>query len=128
VTRCIDLFIDAPMPLGELAEALGRLCGLTFVGDVAGERWTVQDAAASAELIVHHLHDDRHLALETYPFDLFAHIERIDGVERADRGATELLRSVFAAVRADGRFRALLVFDLQHVLDRTGSEPAAEPS
>ena len=36
MSRCIDLFIDSPAPLEELATALGTLSGLTFIGAATG--------------------------------------------------------------------------------------------
>jgi hypothetical protein len=125
MSRCIDLFIDAPVPLDELAAALGRLTGVTFVGAVEGSHWVVRDGEAAAELAEHRFGDDRHLLLTRYRYDLFA---RVDSDKLADGADAALLRKVFAALRADGRYPALLVFDLQHVLDRADGPPVPEVS
>jgi hypothetical protein len=123
MTRCIDLFIDATEPLDELAPTLGRLTGVTFVGLVEGSHWALSDGAARALLAEHDFADDRHLLLTRYRYDLFS---RVNAVNFADSAEAALLRRVFAAVRADGRYPALLVFDLQHVLDRTDAPRAPE--
>jgi hypothetical protein len=116
MTRCIDLFIDATEPLDALAAALGQLTGVTFVGPVEGSHWALSDGPATALLAEHDFADDRHLLLTRYRYDLSS---RVNTVNFADSAEVTLLRRVFAAVRADGRYPALLVFDLQHVLDRT---------
>jgi hypothetical protein len=125
MSRCIDLFIDAPVPLDELAAALGRLIGIPFVGAVKGCQWVLRDGEAAAVLAEHGFDDDRHLRLSRYRYDLFA---RVDADSVVDCAETELFRRVFAAIRADGTYPALLVFDLQHVLDRAGVPGAAEAS
>ena len=117
MSRCIDLFIDSPAPLEELAATLGSLAGLSFIGSVEGTHWGVRDGEAFAELAEHDFDDDRYVLASKYRYDLFARVEA-GGV--ADSASTAMLRRIFAALKADGRYPALLVFDLQHVLDRSG--------
>jgi hypothetical protein len=125
MSRCIDLFIDAPVGLDELAALLGRLIGIPFVGAVEGSQWVLRDGDVAAVLAEHRFDDDRHLLLKRYRYDLFA---RTDAHSALDSPETELLRRVFAAIRADGTYPALLVFDLQHALDQVGAPGAAEAS
>ncbi len=115
MSRCIDLFIDAPLPLDELARVLAERSGVTFVGAVEGSHWVLQDGDAAAELVEHDFADDRHLLLSRYRYDLFA---RVDADNFGECPQVALLRRVFAAVRSEGSYPALLVFDLQHLLDR----------
>jgi hypothetical protein len=124
MSRCIDLFIDAPLPVDDLAAELGRLTGITFVGAVEGSRWVVRDGDAAAELVEHDFVDDRHLVLSRYRYDLFA---MVDGDHVAECPNVVLLRRVLAALRDDGRYPALLVFDLQHALDRADGRAAPGP-
>jgi hypothetical protein len=115
MSRCIDLFIDSPAPLEELAATLGTLAGLTFIGSVEGTHWGVRDGEGFAELAEHDFDDDRNVLVSRYRYDLFARVEP-GGV--ADSASAAMLRRIFAALKADGRYPALLVFDLQYVLDR----------
>jgi hypothetical protein len=117
MSRCIDLFIDSPAPLEELAATLGTLAGLSFIGSVEGTHWGVRDGEAFAELAEHDFDDDRNVLVSKYRYDLFARVEP-GGV--ADSASAAMLRRIFALLKADGRYPALLVFDLQHVLDRSG--------
>ncbi len=119
MSRYIDLFIDSPAPVEELAATLGTLAGVSFVGSLEGTHWGVRDGEGFAELAEHDFDDDRHLVVSRYRYDLFARVEPGDATESASAG---LLRRIFAAVKADGRFPALLVFDLQHLLERAGGE------
>jgi hypothetical protein len=117
MSRCIDLFIDSSAPLEELATALGTLSGLTFIGAPDGSHWGVRDGEGFAELAEHDFDDDRNVLVSKYRYDLFARVEA-GGV--AESAAAAMLRRIFAALKADVRHPALLVFDLQHVLDKTG--------
>jgi hypothetical protein len=119
MSRYIDLFIDSPAPVEELAATLGTLAGVSFVGSLEGTHWQVRDGEGFAELAEHAFDDDRHLAVSRYRYDLFARVEAGGANETASAG---LLRRIFAAVKADGRYPALLVFDLQHLLDQAGGD------
>ncbi len=120
MSRCIDLFIDSSAPLDELAAKLGTLSGLSFVGSVEGTHWGVRDGEAFAELAEHDFDDDRQLVVSKYRYDLFARVESGSASEGA---SAAMLRRIFAALKADGTYPALLVFDLQHVLDRVAGRP-----
>jgi hypothetical protein len=120
MSRCIDLFIDAAAPLDELAEKLGTLSGLTFIGSAEGTHWGVRDGEGFAELAEHDFADDRQLLVSKYRYDLFARVESGSDGEGA---SAAMLRRIFAVVKADGTYPALLVFDLQHVLDRAAGRP-----
>src|SRR3954467_5437389 len=71
MSRCIDLFIDSPAPLEELATALGTLSGLTFIGAADGSHWGVRDGEGFAELAEHDFDDDRNVVVSRYRYDLF---------------------------------------------------------
>jgi hypothetical protein len=125
MSRCIDLFIDSPAPLDELAAALGKLSGLSFIGSAEGTHWGVRDGDGFAELAEHDFDDDRQLVVSRYRYDLFARIESGSPTEGA---SAVMLRRIFAAIKADGSYPALLVFDLQHVLERAAGRPVPDSS
>jgi hypothetical protein len=114
MSRCIDLFVDAPLELDKFAETLGELTGLSFIGDTEGSRWILRQDDAVAELVVHDFVDDRHLLLSRYRYDLLA---RVDGPSLLESPEARLLRRVLSAIKADGQYAAVLVFDLQHTVD-----------
>jgi hypothetical protein len=125
MSRCIDLFIDSPAPLDELAATLGTLSGLSFIGSAEGTHWGVRDGEGFAELAEHDFDDDRQLVVSKYRYDLFARVESGSGAEGA---SAQMLRRIFAAQKADGTHPALLVFDLQHVLDRVAGRTLPDGS
>jgi hypothetical protein len=114
MSRCIDLFIDAPLELDKFAETLGELVGLSFIGGTEGSPWILRQDDAVAELVVHDFVDDRHLLLSRYRYDLLA---RVDGPSVLESLEARLLRRVLSAIKADGQYAAVLVFDLQHIVD-----------
>jgi hypothetical protein len=114
MSRCIDLFIDAPLELDKFAETLGELVGLSFIGGTEGSPWILRQDDAVAELVVHDFVDDRHLLLSRYRYDLLA---RVDGPSVLESPEARLLRRVLSAIKADGQYAAVLVFDLQHIVD-----------
>jgi hypothetical protein len=115
MSRCIDLFIDADLALEPLAVRLGELTGMTFIGDVDGASWLLRQGDAVARLARHGFEDDRHLRFSRYPYDLSC---RLDSRNALDSPEAKLLRQVLGAVKADGTYPAMLVFDLQHVVDQ----------
>jgi hypothetical protein len=111
--------------LGELAAAIGRLTGIPLVGAVEGSQWVLRDGEGAAVLGEHRFDNDRHLLLRRYRFDLSA---KVDADNVIDCAEPVLMRRVFAAIRADGTYPALLVFDLQHLLDRADVPAVPEVS
>jgi hypothetical protein len=123
MSRSIDLFIDAPLDIDELAVAIAKLTGFAFA-QAPGRRGLVLTAGdATAELGVHDFIDDRDLLFSRYRYVLSATVTSDRSINESPEAA--LLRRIFSAVKADHRYPSLLVFDLQHLLDR--SEPPAPP-
>jgi hypothetical protein len=135
VSRCIDLFIDAPVDLDEFAVGLARLTGLAFAKhgdnaegaeDLERPQYLTHQGDVVLTLGEHDFVDDRQLLLSSYRYDLYA---RVSTDQVLDSPEAHLLRQVLSLVRAEGRHPALLVFDLQRVIDRAdGSRPAATKS
>ena len=126
MSRCIDLFIDAPVELDDLAAELVGLTGLAFTDDPDGSGYLTRQGDVVLSLGEHDFADDRHLPLSSYRYDLYA---RVSTSSVLDSPEAHLLRHVLSVVKADGRHPALLVFDLQHIIDRAdGSRPSAATS
>jgi len=115
VSRCIDLFIDAPLQLGELVAELARLTGLVFSPDSDGCGYVTRQGDLVLSMGEHDFVDDRHLPLSNYRYDLYA---RVSTSHVLDSPEAHLLRHVLSLLNANGRYPALLVFDLQHVIGR----------
>jgi hypothetical protein len=123
MSRCIDLFINAPAELDEFSAELAELTRLDFIEDAETSRYLTRQGDVLLMLGEHDFVDDRHLPLSRYRYDLYA---RISTGNPLDSPEARLLRDVLSLVRVDGRHPALLVFDLQRVIDRAdGSESAA---
>ncbi len=144
MARCIDLFIDAaesdggvpatpagcvggdadPWGAGEvtgevapslarLAAELGAVTGLRLTQDPGTGRWVATVDGARVELTEHRI--DRHLhAVSAYRYDLCARVASADALNSPEAA---LLRRILGLVKADGRYRAMLVWDLQNVAD-----------
>jgi hypothetical protein len=115
VSRCIDLFIDAPVELGELTAELAKLTGLAFSLDPDGSGYLTRQGDVVLSMGEHDFVDDAHLPLASYRYDLYA---RVSTNHVLDSPAAHLLRHVLSLLNANGHYPALLVFDLQHVIGR----------
>jgi hypothetical protein len=126
VSRCIDLFIDAPVELDDLAAELRELTGLIFTPDPEGGGYLTRQGDVLLSMGEHDFVDDRHLPLSSYRYDLYA---RVSTSHPLDSPEAHLLRHVLSRLNSNGRHPALLVFDLQHVIGRAdGSAPTSARS
>jgi hypothetical protein len=126
MSRSIDLFIDAPLDLDELAAEITKLTGCELA-EVPGRRGRVLTSGdVVAELDDHDFVDDRELLFSRYRYVLTATVASDRSVNDSPQAA--LLRRIFAAMKADHRYPCLLVFDLQHLMDRSGPPPSQPPS
>jgi hypothetical protein len=123
MSRCIDLFVDAPVPIDQLATELGAMAGVMFIGDPGGSTWLLRQDDATACLAAHDFDDDRNLPFSRYRYDLYS---RVDSRNLLGTPEAALLRHVFGAVKGDGRYPAVLVFDLQHVIDKAEARAIEE--
>jgi hypothetical protein len=123
MARCIDLFVDGPETLAGLAAELSDLAGVSFAEDPASGIWVSEQEGCTVELAEHDFVNDGQLALSSYRYDLSARVSPPDGQTSS---AAILLRHALAAIKADGRYRALLVWDLQNVMDRAGEPTGAQ--
>ena len=115
MSRCIDLFIHAPVELGELAAELAELTGLAFDRDPDGSGFVTRQGDVALTMGEHDFVDDAHLPLSSYRYDLYA---RVSTSHVLDSPEAHLLRHVLSLVNAIGQYPALLVFDLQHIIGR----------
>jgi hypothetical protein len=126
MSRPIDLFIDAPLELDELAAEITKLTGCELA-EVPGRRGRVLSSGdVVAELDDHDFVDDRELLFTRYKYVLSATVASERSVNDSPQAA--LLRRIFSAIKADDRYPSLLVFDLQHLMDRSGHPPSQSPS
>ena len=122
MSRSIDLFIDAPDGLDDLATHLTELTGLSFELIPGTSRRVLHSGGVTVELADHDFVDDRDLLFSRYRYALTAVVP--SGLSVNESGEAALLRQVFSALKADNRYGYLLVFDLQHLIDRSGPLPS----
>jgi hypothetical protein len=126
VSRCIDLFIDAPGKLDDLVAELQELADLLFTPDPDGSGYLTRQGDVLLSVGEHDFVDDQHLPLSSYRYDLCA---RVSTNHPLDSPEAHLLRHVLSLLNASRKHPALLVFDLQRVIGRAdGSAPTTARS
>ena len=111
MSRSVDLFIDSPRPLDELAQELARLTRMTLSPGPSPETWSFQEGDLHAELRVHPFVPDRELAFDRYRYALSTRVA--EGARPSDSAEASLLRVVSETIRKEG-MASLLVHDLQY--------------
>jgi hypothetical protein len=122
MSRSVDLFIDADIPIGELAAELGRLTDLTLDPRPDAPEWTLEEGEVRATLAEHPYVDDGDLLLAHYRYALSCQVTT--GVRLQAAPETALLRLVAEALQHKSARPVLLVLDLQY-RDPTASNAAA---
>lgn len=117
MSRSIDLFIQCPKPIEEVASEVARLTGLTLKPGSLPGTWSLDEQEVHAELRAHPYIDDGDLVLERYQYALSSRVA--NGTRLADSAEAALLRLVSEALRKVA-VPSLLVHDLQY-RDRAGS-------
>ena len=122
MSRSVDLFIDADIPIGELAAELGRLTDLSLDPRPDSAEWTLEEGEVRATLAEHPYVDDGDLLLAHYRYALSCRVT--NGVRLQAAPETALLRLVAEALQHKSEMPVLLVLDLQY-RDSTASTAAA---
>ena len=127
MSRSIDLFIDAPVELPELADRLGQLTGTPLVRSSRGDRFVLIEGKVVALLGAHPFPDDGELLLSRYAYVLSVRVA--GGESPADSPELALLRHVAELIRQRTDLGSLLVHDLQNRERATGrSAPLPAPA
>lgn len=121
MSRSVDLFIDADLPLERLAAELGQRLDAAVAEDPGSSRWRLQLGEVTAHLGPHPYVDDRDLLLSRYRYALSARVVGDEALPDA-REAT-VLRRASQVLRRETPWRLLLVLDL-HYRDPGPSSPA----
>jgi hypothetical protein len=112
MSRSVDLFIDAEIPLEELAGALGRHTGTQLVPEPDQTRWVLEEGNIRATLAEHPYGDDGDLLFTRYRFALSARVS--NDVRPHDTAEAALLRRVAQKIQQGPAWPVLLVHDLQY--------------
>jgi hypothetical protein len=111
VSRSIDLFIQSPGPIEDVASQMASLAELELKpGELPGT-WALDAGQVHAELRAHPYVDDGDLVLERYQYALSARVANTTRL--ADSAEAALLRLVSDSLRRAG-MACLLVHDLQY--------------
>lgn len=117
MSRSVDLFIDAQVPLAELAALLGRQPGSEVVVEPGGAGWRVRAGEISTLLSEHPYGDDGELLLSQYRYALSARLP--NDVRPTATAEATWLRRIAAEIHRGPGWPVLLVHDLQY---RDGAE------
>lgn len=112
MSRSVDLFLDSPLELGELARRLGSVTDLTFTPEADGSGWITRTGQVVARLGPHHYVDDGDLLLSQYRYALSCRVGN-DG-RLTDSAEVDLMRRVLYILRNRTPLKLLLVLDLQY--------------
>jgi hypothetical protein len=112
MSRSVDLFIDADIPLDELAGALERHTGTPLVPEPDETRWILEEGDTRATLAEHPYGDDGDLLFTRYRFALSARVA--NDVRPHDTAEAALLRRVALKIQQGPTWPVLLVHDLQY--------------
>lgn len=111
MSRSIDLFIECPKPIEEVASEVARLTGMDLQPSDQPGTWSLDEQGVHAELRAHPYVDDGDLMLRRYQYALSSHVS--NGTRLADSAEAALLRLVSEALRKVA-VPSLLVHDLQY--------------
>lgn len=111
MSRSVDLFIDAKVPLEDLAAALREKLELSLTPDAERRRWLLRDGDIAAFLHEHPYVDDVNLPFSHYRFALSARV----GHEGRPQDSAEAayLRRLAQRIQQGPHWPVLLVLDLQ---------------
>lgn len=118
MSRSIDLFIQCPKPIEEVASDVGRLAEVEVKPGGLPGTWSLDAKGVHAELRAHPYIDDGELVLERFQYALSCRVA--NGTRLADSAEAALLRLVSQSLRKIA-VPSLLVHDLQY-RDRPASE------
>ncbi len=125
MSRSIDLFIDAPLAVDELAATLQRVTGFCFSERPEGG-WELEEGDVRARLSEHHYVDDGNLLLSRYRYVLSARAP--SDARLADHPAVLVLRDLMQTLHRDSPMPVLMVLDLQRRLTVTSAGPGQTAS
>lgn len=123
MSRSVDLFLDSPLTLDELAPRLASVTELTFNRGEDGLEWITCDGQVVARLGPHHYLDDGDLVLSQYRYSLSCRV-RGDG-SLTDSSEVRFLRQVLHTLRSRTGLKLLLVLDLQYRDQSDETRPAS---
>jgi hypothetical protein len=112
MSRSVDLFIDADVPLDELASALERHTGTSLEAEPDQACWVLKEGDTRATLAEHPYGDDGDLLFTRYRFALSARVS--NDVRPHDTAEAALLRRVAQKIQQGPTWPVLLVHDLQY--------------
>jgi hypothetical protein len=126
MSRSVDLFIDADVPLEELAGALGRQLGAPLAIEPDQTAWRLRDGEVEAILAEHPYGDDGELLFTRYRFALSARLA--NDVRPHDTPEAALLRRIAQKIQQGPAWPVLLVHDLQYRDNPVGAGAVAGPT
>ena len=112
MSRSVDLFIEAQVPLDDFAAALERLLETRLVAQPDRAEWLLQEGEIRATLAEHPYGDDGELLFTRYRFALSARVG--NDARPHDTPEADLLRRIAQRIQRGPAWPVLLVHDLQY--------------
>jgi hypothetical protein len=120
VSRSVDVFINSPLELDQLAGRLGELAGASVTSAPDGHRFEWNDGQVVASLGTHQYVDDGNLRLSRFPYVLSSRVGTSNLLASPELA---MARQVADLVRLRLGSSVLVVQDLER---RDAGEPAGE--
>jgi hypothetical protein len=112
MSRTVDLFIDAVVPVEDLARTVGKTIGTELRHDPGSSAWLLGEGNVEATLSAHPYVDDGDLLFTHYRYVLSASVD--NDVRPQDSAEAAYLREVADKLQRDAGLSVLLVLDLQY--------------
>lgn len=124
----VDLFVDAQDPMPQFVRDVESACDVKFTQccSDAGERYEYRDSLGVVCLWGdHEIENDRGINFEDYRYEMNVRPYRTTDWERDQRAGCELAARLFERLKATGRYRLMLVEELQKRLQVFDPQAAA---
>lgn len=115
----MNVFVDAHVPLEQLAQEVGDLLGLKFEyqKDEYEEWFAVRNDEGLFTVGTHEFDNDRDMNFEDYRYDIAFWENRDKSPEERERLQREVGRRIFERLKATGKYPLMYVFDVQRKLN-----------
>jgi len=122
----VDVFVNSPAPLGAFVREIEPLLGIKLQRlSASGETWyEFRDPSIALTVGDHELENDRDMNFEDYRYQISVRAINVWDWEKHQKRCRDFARAVFEKLKATGRYRLLLVEDIQKKLDEFHPEPA----
>lgn len=115
----INVFVDAAIPLDQMAEEVGELNGLTFEHqkDQYEEWYAARTDDGLFTIGTHDFEGDSNMNLGDYKYEITFWENRDKPLEEREKLQRETGKRIFEQLKSTGKYPLMYVFDVQKKLD-----------